>query len=53
MSAQEIIERVKIAQVEGRLENVLDREKQLAALHQSITQRFDTLVHALQKGEIA
>ncbi|KAH5319531.1 hypothetical protein HBI12_113520 [Parastagonospora nodorum] len=49
MSVQEIIERVKIAQIEGRLENVLEREKQLAALHQSIKQQFDNLVHALQK----
>lgn len=51
MSIQKVIERIRIAQIEGRLENVLDREKQLVHLHQSIKQRFDNLIRALQKGE--
>ncbi|KAH6618435.1 Aldehyde/histidinol dehydrogenase [Boeremia exigua] len=49
MSAQEIVERLDIAWIEGRLENVLERQKQLAALHQSIRQRFDDFVRALEQ----
>ncbi|KAJ4319007.1 hypothetical protein N0V94_004144 [Neodidymelliopsis sp. IMI 364377] len=49
MSTQDIVERIAIARVEGRLENVLERQKQLAALHQSLHQRFDDVVRALQQ----
>ncbi|KAH7134861.1 Aldehyde/histidinol dehydrogenase [Dendryphion nanum] len=49
MSAQDILERVDIAWIEGRLENVLERQKQLAALHQQIEQRFENIVIALQQ----
>lgn len=53
MSAKEIVERIGIARIEGRLENVLEREKQLVALHQSVSKRFDDFVRLLQKGRIA
>lgn len=51
MSAQSIVERIAITWVEGRLENVLERQKQLAALHQSLYRRFDDCARALQQGE--
>lgn len=51
MSHQDIVDRVSIAWVEGRLENVLERQKQLLALHNSIRIRSKTLIRALEQGE--
>ncbi|KAF2647740.1 ALDH-like protein [Lophiostoma macrostomum CBS 122681] len=42
--ASDVIDRVVISWIEGRLENVLERQKQLAALHQSVRKRSDNLV---------
>ncbi|KAL6704167.1 hypothetical protein ACN47E_008727 [Coniothyrium glycines] len=49
MSPQEAFEHVQIAWIEGRLENVLEREKQLVALHKLVQKQSSSLVRALQK----
>ncbi|UPX20215.1 Aldehyde dehydrogenase (NAD(+)) [Ascochyta rabiei] len=49
MSTHEIVERIAAAWIEGRLENVLERQKQLAVLHQSLHKRIAIFVRALQQ----
>ena len=51
MAPEEIIDRVNTALMEGRLENVLERQKQLASLHKSLQKNFNGIVTALEEGK--
>lgn len=42
---------VSAAWTEGRLENVLQRQKELAALHSSVKKSSSRLINALNQGE--
>lgn len=47
---EDLYQAVKAAWVEGRLENVLQRQKELAALHSNIQKHRTTLISGLCKG---
>jgi acyl-CoA reductase-like NAD-dependent aldehyde dehydrogenase len=51
MSPQEILERVSTAWIEGRLENVLERQKELAALHTQLTEDSRAIIQAVRQGK--
>ncbi|KAH7066479.1 Aldehyde/histidinol dehydrogenase [Paraphoma chrysanthemicola] len=53
MPPQDILERVYTAWIEGRLENVLERQKQLAALHEQLSKDSRTIVQAVQQDNKA
>ncbi|KAH7072037.1 Aldehyde/histidinol dehydrogenase [Paraphoma chrysanthemicola] len=53
MSAQDVLERVSIAWIEGRLENVLERQKQLAALHAQLSQDSRAILIAVKEDRKA
>ncbi|KAH7357514.1 hypothetical protein BKA66DRAFT_445554 [Pyrenochaeta sp. MPI-SDFR-AT-0127] len=51
VSAEETLERIGIAWTEGRLENVLERQKQLAFLHKAVRKHFDDIIRAIQQDQ--
>lgn len=51
-SESDVYATASAAWTEGRLENVLQRQKELAALHGSIKKSSSSLIRALNEGKI-